>query len=181
MVAVYPFQQSGRRQSLPKISKFYSPAMTETIQPMPMARLQDTQQESQPESGSYEHPQKEFTDQSFIDDFLHVSSEEMRASFREIWSDTISDHRLTLFGFRRYRTTHLVNLRYLELELEKISNVIFQAGMQLDQPPSDLDRLGLRYIRKQPGTSAKLEIINGNTILRLRELIKEYGLWSLLS
>ena len=151
--------------------------MTEAVQPLSIAQPQATQQASCSRSESCKDIQKDSANQCPpIKDFLDVSTEELRASFHDIWSDATSDHQLTLFGFRRYRTIQLVNLRYLELEVEKISHLIFQAGLQLDQAPSQLDLLGLRYVKKKPGAPTAVEVINNDTILRLRKLIKEYSL-----
>ena len=133
-----------------------------------------------PHSGSESHQntQKDSTNQSSNREFLHIAPEEWRASFHDIWSDATSDNRLTLFGFKRHRTAHLVNLRYLALEIEKVNYAIFQASLQVDRTPHHLDRLGLRYAKLDPGAPAAAEVIKHDTFLRLRQLIKEYGLYA---
>ena len=51
--------------------------------------------------------------------------------FNKIWREITSDNRHTLFGFRRYRTTDLLNLRLLEAEIGTIDHDVYQAGLQL--------------------------------------------------
>ena len=49
---------------------------------------------------------------------MHESSETSRL-VRKIWSNVTDDNALTLYGFRRFRTTHLLNPRLLETEIDK--------------------------------------------------------------
>ena len=72
---------------------------------------------------------------------------ELAGLFRRFWCATTDDRRLTLFGFRRYRTAHLLNLRFLEDEIHKIDHDIFQAGLQLDVTSTAAERLGLKHAR----------------------------------
>lgn len=98
--------------------------------------------------------------------------------FMNSWSEITSDNRHTLFGFRRYRTIHLLNLRLLEAEIGTIDHDIYQAGLQLDQPLGRehiLDRLGLKHAKIDPKRAKVEEVVNKDSILRLRKLIKEYG------
>ncbi|KAF2658060.1 hypothetical protein K491DRAFT_574418, partial [Lophiostoma macrostomum CBS 122681] len=50
--------------------------------------------------------------------------------------------------FRRFKTTHLLNLRYLENEIVGMDHTIYQAGLSLSLSPSSEDRLGLGHARK---------------------------------
>ena len=98
--------------------------------------------------------------------------------FRKLWSDITSDNRLTLFGFRRYRTTHLLNLRLLEAEINEIDHELYQTGLQLDSTLDGqhaLDRLGLRHAKRDPDRREAEYAVDGALVLRLRNLIKEYG------
>lgn len=101
-------------------------------------------------------------------------------TFSKAWRETTSDNHLTLFGFRRYRTTHLLNLRFLEAEIDKIDHDLYQAGLQLEQPLDRghmLDRLGLKQAKRDCQRTRIEEVVNEGVILRLRGLIKEYGGW----
>ena len=98
--------------------------------------------------------------------------------FSKVWREITSDNHLTLFGFRRYRTTHLLNLRFLEAEIDKIDHDLYQAGLQLNQPlrrENTLDRLGLKQAKKDGKRMKIEEVVNEALIMRLRSLIKEYG------
>lgn len=97
--------------------------------------------------------------------------------FNKIWREITSDNHLTLFGFRRYRTTHLLNLRFLEAEIDQIDHDLYKAGLNLNQPLDGehvIDRLGLKQARKDERVRAE-DIVNRGLILRLRRLMKEYG------
>ena len=54
--------------------------------------------------------------QSESDEHAHVDTTYYKTLFQKLWPDVTSDNRLSLFGFRRYRTTHLFNLRLLEAD-----------------------------------------------------------------
>lgn len=98
--------------------------------------------------------------------------------FSRVWREITSDNHLTLFGFRRYRTTHLLNLRFLEAEIDKLDHDLYQAGLQLNQPlvrQNTLDRLGLKQAKKDNKRMNVDEVVNEDSIIRLRKLIKEYG------
>lgn len=98
--------------------------------------------------------------------------------FMKSWREITSDNRHTLFGFRRYRTIHLLNLRLLEAEIGTIDHDIYQAGLQLDQPLGRehiLDRLGLKHAKIDSKRAKVEEVVNKDSILRLRKLIKDYG------
>lgn len=98
--------------------------------------------------------------------------------FRKVWRESTSDNRLTLFGFRRFRTTHLLNLRYLEAEIDKIDHDLYQAGLHLNQSlghTNTIDRLGLKQAKKDDKRVEVEEVVSEALILRLRRLIKEYG------
>ena len=93
--------------------------------------------------------------------------------FPDIWNDATSDNRLTMFGFRRFRTSHLVNLKMLEKEFERVDRAIYQTGLRLPQHISKADRLGLKDAKKDPQDSRTA--IDEDLILSLRKLVKEYG------
>ena len=108
-------------------------------------------------------------------------------AFNKIWRASTSDNRLTLFELRRYRTTHLLNLRFLETKINEIDHNLNQAGLHQSQPPDrehTLDRLGLKHCKKNSKAVKIKDVVNRNLIIRLRQLIKEYGsfiLYALIS
>ena len=98
--------------------------------------------------------------------------------FRKSWRNATDDNYLTLFGFQRFRTAHLLNLRFLEEEIHKIDHEIYQAGMQVGCPPGAIDRLGLKHGKRDmvaPGTAGKVNVVKQDLILGLRELLRQYG------
>ncbi|KAH7304615.1 hypothetical protein B0I35DRAFT_363109 [Stachybotrys elegans] len=78
----------------------------------------------------------------------------MAELFLKIWPCVTDDNNLTLHGFRRFKVTHLVNLRLLEQEIARIDRKIYQAGLCLGHEPSPQDRLGLRDATRDSEVSA---------------------------
>lgn len=99
----------------------------------------------------------------------------MAAKFRKHWQSSTDDNNLTLHGFRRFKTTHLLNLRYLEDEIAELDHTIYQAGLSLGLSPSPSDRLGLKHSRRDANVPNTNDTINRSFILKLRELLKQYG------
>ena len=95
--------------------------------------------------------------------------------FRGIWSNVTDDNALTLYGFRRFRTTHLLNLRLLELEIGKIDRQIYQAGLDLDLPCTRSDKLGLRHSKKDKHAPSPEDVLDPGLVAKLRQLVREYG------
>ncbi len=106
---------------------------------------------------------------------LELSDAEVARLFRDLWRVTTDDNRLTLFSFRRFRTAHLLNLRFLEAEIDQIDHIIYQAGLKLDVPLAKEDRLGLRHGKKDVNALGAEETIDRESVLHLRHLLKEYG------
>lgn len=96
-------------------------------------------------------------------------------SFRELWRKATDDNPLTLFGFRRFQTSHLLNLRYLEEEIEKLDHEVYQAGIKLGHTPTSIDKLGLRHAKRDANALTVADVMTRENVLRLRELLKEYG------
>ncbi|MCJ1334686.1 hypothetical protein MMC10_011398 [Thelotrema lepadinum] len=97
--------------------------------------------------------------------------------FNKFWREVTPDNYLTLFGFRRYRSTHLLNLRFLEAEIATIDHDLYQTGLALDSsliPRHALNRLGLRQVKRDT-KQVEADVVDKALILRLRKLIKEYG------
>lgn len=63
--------------------------------------------------------------------------------FPTLWRTSTADDNITLYGFRRFKTPHLLNLRFLESEVAELDHKIFQVRLSLGGQPSPADRLGL--------------------------------------
>jgi hypothetical protein len=95
--------------------------------------------------------------------------------FRKCWATSTADNNLTLHGFRRFKTTHLLNLRFLEAEIAEMDYTVYQAGLSLDLSPSSTDRLGLRHSKRKFQKSAVDDTITPEFVLKLRGLLQQYG------
>ncbi|KAL9015117.1 MAG: hypothetical protein Q9173_000257 [Seirophora scorigena] len=96
--------------------------------------------------------------------------------FPKIWGHSTEDRNLTLYGFRRFKTSHLVSLRFLEEEIAELDHRIYQDGLSLDNGTLDRksDRLGLRCSHRDASVPALQDSITDSVVLRLRSLLKEY-------
>lgn len=101
--------------------------------------------------------------------------DKLAREFRTHWSSCTDDNDLSLFSFRRFRSSHLINLRFLEEEISKVDREIYQAGLQLGIDPERKDILGLRSATRDPNVPPIEETITQENILKLRRLLKEYG------
>ena len=99
----------------------------------------------------------------------------MNPLFPRTWRQATDDNRLTLFGLRRFRTAHLLNLRFSEAEIAQVDRQIYQAGLSLGITPGEIDRLGLKHARRNPDFTAESGIPD-SLILKLRELLKQYSM-----
>ena len=122
-------------------------------------------------------PRNSSQEDEFIEtkELASLDKDDHSTLFSQIWSDVTSDNRLTLFGFRRYRTAHLLNLRFLEAEIHKVDHELYQIGLQLDSHPGVLDRLGLQHAKRDKRQLKVEDVVNEELVLRLRALIKQYG------
>ena len=102
-------------------------------------------------------------------------SPETARLFRNLWSNVTDDNALTLYGFRRFRTTHLLNLRLLEIEIDKIDHQIYQAGLRLGLPTTSEDKLGLKHCKVEGTALRPQEVLEPALVSKLRRLMKEYG------
>ncbi|GAW15305.1 hypothetical protein ANO14919_047140 [Xylariales sp. No.14919] len=101
-------------------------------------------------------------------------TENIREQYIKNWKYATADNNLTLHGFRRFKTTHLLNLRFLEDEIAALDHDIYQAGLTIGLDPSSSDRLGLRHSKRDANVPKIEETITQEVILRLRSLLKEY-------
>ncbi|KAI1387920.1 uncharacterized protein F4822DRAFT_430668 [Hypoxylon trugodes] len=102
------------------------------------------------------------------------SPSKLKRQFSTHWQTSTADNNLTLHGFRRFKTTHLLNLRFLETEIAEVDHDIYQAGLKLGIPPTPDDRLGLRFCRKDEEVPEFDKKINQELILKLRGLLQQY-------
>lgn len=96
-------------------------------------------------------------------------------AFAEAWQEATSDNTFTLHGFRRFRTSHLLNLRFLERELADLDHQFFQAGLRTKQPDRPLDKLGLTEAKIDTEIASIDSIVTESSIDKLRDLVKRYG------
>ncbi|KAL8284531.1 hypothetical protein RB597_001936 [Gaeumannomyces tritici] len=94
--------------------------------------------------------------------------------FRKIWPVATNDSNLTLHGFRRFKTSHLLNLRFLEEEIAELDHRLYQAGLSLQIEPSVTDRLGLKHCKRDAQVADPVEVISQDTVEALRNLLKQY-------
>ena len=106
-----------------------------------------------------------------------VQDPEFQNQFRKLWLHATDDNYLTLFGFRRFRTAHLLNIRFLEEEIDTIDHQIFQAGLDLGNQPRSIDRLGLQHGKRDSIMKKANTLVDKELVLRLRDLLKQYGLY----
>jgi hypothetical protein len=95
--------------------------------------------------------------------------------FEKVWASSTEDNNLTLYGFRRFKTTHLLNLRLLEEEIDRIDHQIYQAGLKLGMDPTPADRLGLKHCKKDEHALCPEDVMEEQQIPKLRDLLRQYG------
>lgn len=103
-------------------------------------------------------------------------SPETARLFHNLWSNVTDDNPLTLYGFRRFRTTHLLNLRLLEAEIDKIDHMIYQAGLGLRLPATSADKLGFKHNKRDEHAPSAEEVLKPELVSKLRQLLKNYGM-----
>ncbi|KAF5493182.1 hypothetical protein CGCF413_v010402 [Colletotrichum fructicola] len=94
--------------------------------------------------------------------------------FRDHWKTSTADDNVTLYGFRRFKTTHLLNLRFLENEIAELDHIIYQAGLSLEFSPTERDRLGLKHSRRDQDLLNPLAAIDNELVKKLRGLLQQY-------
>lgn len=96
--------------------------------------------------------------------------------FRQNWQAASADTALSLYGFRRFKTSHLLNLRFLEAEIADLDHIIYQAGLTLGLDHAPANKLGLNYCKRDANVPAIGATITEELVLKLRGLLKQYGL-----
>lgn len=95
--------------------------------------------------------------------------------FSRHWQTSTADGNLSLYGFRRFKTAHLLNLRFLEAEIAELDRIIYQLGLGLNIEPSTVDRLGLQHATRDKSPPSLDEKLSTDLLRKLRRLLKEYG------
>ncbi|KAK8002323.1 hypothetical protein PG989_002042 [Apiospora arundinis] len=101
-------------------------------------------------------------------------SNQIAGLFCKLWPRVTDDSNLTLHSFRRFKTTHLLNLRFLEEEIAELDHVIYQAGLRLGHERSAQDRLGLKHSYIDPHPPPLEDTITRELVLKLRDLLQQY-------
>lgn len=101
-------------------------------------------------------------------------------AFRKNWQTATDDNNLTLYGFRRFKTSHLLNLRFLEDRIAELDHILYQAGLSLNTDHTPANRLGLEHCKKDSQVPSIASTITTELVSELRDLIKQYGLYLLL-
>ncbi|KAH8669113.1 hypothetical protein BX600DRAFT_435617 [Xylariales sp. PMI_506] len=114
-------------------------------------------------------------------DESHIPNPITREVFQKAWTLSTEDQNITLYSFRRFKTSHLVNLRLLEHEIAQIDHQIYQTGLNLGIGTAPNDRLGLEHCKRDKSTLDVGDIIKDNLILRLRDLLSQYGFYAEMS
>jgi hypothetical protein len=89
---------------------------------------------------------------------------DLASAFRKCWVASTADNNLTLHGFRRFKTTQLLNLRFLGNEIADMDHIVYQAGFGLGLSPSPDDRLGLAH-RSRHDCRARALVSRSNTCI----------------
>ncbi|KAF3797992.1 hypothetical protein GCG54_00003892 [Colletotrichum gloeosporioides] len=103
-----------------------------------------------------------------------MDTDALQEQFRAHWESSTADEDVTLYGFSRFRTIHLLNLRFLEGEISELNRLVYQAGKSLSKVPPSRARLGIdsRWSDASPEPS---KIINQELVTKVRDLLRQYG------
>ncbi|KAH0425416.1 hypothetical protein CcaCcLH18_10964 [Colletotrichum camelliae] len=102
-----------------------------------------------------------------------LDTDALQEQFRAHWQSSTADEDVTLYGFSRFRTIHLLNLRFLEGEISELNRLVYQAGQSLSEVPPSRKRLGIdsRWSGMAPEPS---KIMNRELVMKLRDLLRQY-------
>lgn len=106
---------------------------------------------------------------------LHASLNERRSHlFQKIRRHSTAGNTLRLYDFRRLKTSHLVNLHFLEEEISVLDRQVYQVGIRSGSHENNggRDALGLQ---RDPIVPNEEEFVTDSMLLKLRRLLKEYG------
>ncbi|KZZ92852.1 hypothetical protein AAL_05884 [Moelleriella libera RCEF 2490] len=91
--------------------------------------------------------------------------------FHRLWEASTADGNLTLHGFRRFKTIHLLNLRYLELEIGDLDRLIHQLGHDIQ---TELPGTGPEQSKEDDKRYSLDGTLSMELKPKLRQLLREY-------
>ncbi|TLD11688.1 hypothetical protein PspLS_11777 [Pyricularia sp. CBS 133598] len=103
-----------------------------------------------------------------------AEQQDLLGAFRRHWQVATADSNLTLHGFRRFKKSHLLNLRFLEDDIAQLDHKIYQTALSMDIKPLGTDRLGLSNCIRKTNLPPPEEIINRDRVIKLRDLLQSY-------
>ena len=102
--------------------------------------------------------------------------DDMQDMFSKVWPAVTDPNPLILFGFRRFRTSHLLVLRALEQDILKIDHEVFQAGLRLGEPTQKGGRLALDHAERDTVLEGNdVPVMDREKLDKLRGLLQQYG------
>lgn len=104
-----------------------------------------------------------------------AEQQDVLGAFRKHWQLATADSNLTLHGFRRFKTAHLLNLRFIEDEISRLDHNICQTALSMEIEPLGTDRLGLNNCIRENNLPSPETIVNRDMVVKLRDLLQRYG------
>ncbi|KAK2049425.1 hypothetical protein LZ31DRAFT_514319 [Colletotrichum somersetense] len=102
-----------------------------------------------------------------------LGTDALQEQFHAHWQSSTADEDVTLYGFSRFRTIHLLNLRFLEDEISELNRLVYQAGLSLSENPPSRKRLDMEF-RWDGMSSEPSKTINHKLVTKLRDLLRQY-------
>ncbi|KAJ6780188.1 hypothetical protein PWT90_04448 [Aphanocladium album] len=130
-------------------------------------------QDQNPLDQGLEHPKASKESVAVRADSLEAEVDETAHVFARVWPNITDDNALTLFGFRRFRTAHLLNIRMLENEITEANRKVMTAGAALGIPLPARNKLGLGYGTRRAAWELN-PVMDHAFMANLRRLLKEY-------
>ncbi|KAH8838765.1 hypothetical protein MCOR27_009771 [Pyricularia oryzae] len=117
------------------------------------------------------------TTRSTLGDIMSEAGAEQQdvlGAFRKHWQVATADSNLTLHGFRRFKTAHLLNLRFIEDEISRLDHNIYQTALSMKIESLGTDRLGLNSCKQDSNLPSPETIVNRDMVVKLRDLLQRY-------
>jgi hypothetical protein len=98
-------------------------------------------------------------------------------AFPQHWLGSTLEDKISRYGFRRFQTSQLLNIRFLENEVAELDRSIYKAGLRLNLPfSSSTDRFGPEHVVLDHQSATADKIITHENVLKLRRLLKDYSM-----